>query len=58
MFKDMIATAIYTNAFDRLTKAAKKNGVDVSEFDAIVAAIRSKHFKEAQAVQTVLRDAK
>lgn len=44
MLKDMIATAIYVNAVDRLTKAAKKNGVDVDEFNAVIEAIRLKHY--------------
>jgi len=44
MLKDMIATAIYVNAVDRLTKAAKKNGIDVDEFNAVIEAIRLKHY--------------
>ena len=44
MLKDMIATAIYVNAVDRLTKIAKKNGIDVDEFDAVIGAIRLKHY--------------
>lgn len=44
VFKDMIAQAVFTTAVDRLTKAAKKNGLDREEFTAVVDAIRQKHY--------------
>jgi len=44
MLKDMIAQAVFTTAVDRLTKAAKKNGLDRDEFTAVVDAIRQKHY--------------
>jgi len=44
VIKDMIAHAVFTTAVDRLTKAAKKNGLDRDEFTAVVDAIRHKHY--------------
>jgi len=44
VMKDMIAQAVFTTAVDRLTKAAKKNGLDRDEFRAVVDAIRQKHY--------------
>ena len=44
LMKNMIAQAVFTTAVDRLTKAAKKNGLDRDEFTAVVDAIRQKHY--------------
>lgn len=44
MLKDMVAQAVFTTAVDRLTKAAKKNGLDRDEFQAVTDAIRKKHY--------------
>jgi len=42
--KDMIAQAVFTTAVDRLTKAAKKNGVDEAEASGVFAAVLQKHY--------------
>lgn len=45
--KDMIAQAIFTTALDKLCKAAKKNGVDAEEADAVFSALQKKHWPHA-----------
>lgn len=44
MLKDILLNAAYANAVDRLTKAAKKNGLDQDECAAVFAAVTSKHY--------------
>ena len=58
MLKDMIAQAVFTTAVDRLTKAAKKNGLARDEFTAVVDAIRQKHYPVKDEVSLPLTAAK
>lgn len=46
MLKDMIALAVYTTAIDRLTRAARKNGVDADDVAGIFDAVHAKHFPD------------
>jgi hypothetical protein len=44
MLKDILVSAAFVNAVDRLTKAAKKNRVDADEAAEIFAAVQAKHY--------------
>lgn len=44
MMKDLLVNAAFANTVERLTKAAKKNGVDADEAEAIFAAVMRKHY--------------
>lgn len=46
MLKDILAQAVFTSAVDRLTKAAKKNGLDIEDVDQVFSAVRAKHFPQ------------
>lgn len=45
--KDILAQSAYTTAVSRLTKAAKKSGVERDEVEAIFAAILKHHYGAA-----------
>ena len=44
VIKDIIAEATFTSALSRMTKAAKKAGVDRDECQAIFSAVLSRHY--------------
>lgn len=46
--KDILVNAAFTAAIDRLTRAAKKNGVDADEAQAIFAAVQTKHYPQSK----------
>lgn len=46
MLKDILLQAAFANAVDRLTKAAKKNGVDQDEARQIFGAVVAKHYRK------------
>lgn len=48
VIRDRIAESIFTTAVDRLTKVAKKNGIDDAEAEAIFAAVLRKHWPQTK----------